>query len=63
MYGPLPHDGAEHDKNKKDHMLKGNHFVVLSIEVELLPNGSSLTAPINLITSIESIPIFLIIRV
>jgi len=44
-------------------MLKGNHFVVLSIEVELLPNGSSLTAPINLITSIESIPILLIIRV
>ena len=44
-------------------MLKGNHFIVLSIEIELLSDGSSLTVPINLITSIESIPIFLIVRV
>ena len=33
-------------------MLKGSHFLVLSIEMELMANGTSLTAPINLITSV-----------
>ena len=66
VFGPLPTDGEDSKKDRRlmrEFLLKPNHFILLSLDVELLFNGTSASLPMRISTSVEEITIMLVFRV
>jgi hypothetical protein len=62
IFGPLPGEG-QREENYSGFFLKPNHFLVVNIAVEPLPNATSTALPLQITTSQESIELLLVIRV